>query len=150
MPDANRSPRVGVLAVCWREESVILAKRRNEPEPGHWGFPGGKLEFGERLCDGALRELREETGCDGDCAGVGSPREIIGGTGVSGVETVHFILLPVFVRWARGEPVAGDDAAETRWVALDGALPEPRHEGVRAVLRELQHFRLFGPGRAGL
>ncbi len=29
---------------------------------GHWGFPKGHIEKGERLIDTAVRELREETG----------------------------------------------------------------------------------------
>ncbi len=37
-------------------------RRRNPPDAGLWGFPGGKVEPGETLEKAALRELREETG----------------------------------------------------------------------------------------
>ena len=30
----------------------------------------------------------------------------------------HFILIAVLCRWRSGEPVAGDDASEARWVPL--------------------------------
>ena len=30
----------------------------------------------------------------------------------------HFILIAVLCRWTAGEPVAGDDALEARWVDL--------------------------------
>jgi 8-oxo-dGTP diphosphatase len=43
----------------------VLTVRRSFTErflPGAWGIPCGKLEPGERPGDGALRELKEETG----------------------------------------------------------------------------------------
>jgi ADP-ribose pyrophosphatase YjhB (NUDIX family) len=33
-----------------------------EPKRGHWAIPGGYLESGETLAEGAARELYEETG----------------------------------------------------------------------------------------
>ncbi|HEY5588995.1 MAG TPA: NUDIX domain-containing protein, partial [Candidatus Paceibacterota bacterium] len=50
---------------------VILVLRRNKDEDkfliiqhvkGHWGFPKGHLESGEKAQEAALRELKEETG----------------------------------------------------------------------------------------
>ncbi|SNR25754.1 8-oxo-dGTP diphosphatase [Puniceibacterium sediminis] len=37
-------------------------RRRNPPDAGLWGFPGGKVDPGETLEQAALRELIEETG----------------------------------------------------------------------------------------
>lgn len=31
-------------------------------EPGSWGFVGGKVDAGERVCDAVVREVFEETG----------------------------------------------------------------------------------------
>ncbi len=41
---------------------VLLQKRAADEEA--WGFPGGILELGESFEDGAIREIREETGLE--------------------------------------------------------------------------------------
>lgn len=44
-------------------DRVLLALRKPEQHQGNrWEFPGGKLEAGESVEDGLLRELREEIG----------------------------------------------------------------------------------------
>ena len=55
-------PKVAALAVVLREGHVLLVKRKNEPDAGLWGFPGGHVELGETGLDAAARELHEETG----------------------------------------------------------------------------------------
>lgn len=42
--------------------AVLLAQRRRQPEPGHWGIPGGKVDWLERVETAARREIAEETG----------------------------------------------------------------------------------------
>tara|TARA_R110001599_G_scaffold353885_1_gene602463 strand:- start:35228 stop:35347 length:120 start_codon:yes stop_codon:yes gene_type:complete len=37
-------------------------QRNLEPKRGLWAIPGGYLESGETLAEGAARELREEAG----------------------------------------------------------------------------------------
>ncbi|PIL13806.1 hypothetical protein P775_27980 [Puniceibacterium antarcticum] len=51
-----------MLAVVLRGAAVLLVRRRNPPDAGLWGYPGGKIDRGETLEEAALRELREETG----------------------------------------------------------------------------------------
>lgn len=56
-------------AVVMDEQGRVLLVRRSERErflPRVWGVPCGKLEAGESPRDGALRELKEETGLLGD------------------------------------------------------------------------------------
>lgn len=56
---------IGVLIVD-ENERLFLAKRgpgvRNEA--GKWEFPGGGLEYGEKLEDAVVREMREEYGIE--------------------------------------------------------------------------------------
>src|SRR5215211_1074288 len=63
-------PIVAVLAVVLRGEQVLIVQRAQQPNAGRWGFPGGVLELGETVGEGAMRELLEETGILAEPAGV--------------------------------------------------------------------------------
>lgn len=54
-------PVVAVIAVVVMDGRVLLVRRANPPDAGRWGFPGGKIEFGETIDQAAIRELAEET-----------------------------------------------------------------------------------------
>ena len=58
---------VGVGAIIVHTDgSLFLAKRGNNArnERHKWEFPGGSVEFGERLTDALIREIREEYGIE--------------------------------------------------------------------------------------
>ena len=50
-------PAVGV--VCLRGDEVLLIRRGQAPRLGEWSLPGGRIEYGERAEDAALRTERE-------------------------------------------------------------------------------------------
>ena len=47
---------------------ILLIKRKNQPYRNHWALPGGYLDQDETTAQGALRELKEETGLSADNA----------------------------------------------------------------------------------
>ncbi|MCC5918956.1 MAG: NUDIX hydrolase [Cryomorphaceae bacterium] len=59
---SNPNMVVGCLPVYG--DKVLLAKRSIEPRKGFWNLPCGFLENGETVEQGALREVKEETGID--------------------------------------------------------------------------------------
>src|SRR6266446_6493242 len=63
-------PIVAVLAVVLRGDQALIVQRAQQPNAGRWGFPGGVLELGESIGEGAMRELLEETGIVAEPAGV--------------------------------------------------------------------------------
>ncbi|WP_231627367.1 NUDIX hydrolase [Thiohalorhabdus denitrificans] len=132
-------PRPGVLAVVWKEDRVLLVQRRDPPQPGYWGFPGGRLEWGETILEAARRELREETGVDA------LPREAFGAVDVhdrdeAGNLRYHYALIAVRLDYREGIPRAGDDALAADWFA-PRALPEPLSPGVGELLRRSRELR---------
>ena len=104
-------PAVGV--VCLRGDSVLLIRRGTPPRQGEWSLPGGRIEPGERVVDAALRELREETGVEAEITGL---IDVVDGLFPEAGR--HHVLIDYAARWVSGEPAAGDDAAEARFVAL--------------------------------
>jgi ADP-ribose pyrophosphatase YjhB (NUDIX family) len=64
------SPHVVVATLPVVHEGVVLVRRATEPGRGLWSYPGGYLETGETLEEGAVRETREETGLDVEITGL--------------------------------------------------------------------------------
>lgn len=93
---------------------VLLVKRRNEPFRGMWCLPGGFIDADEKVLDGCLRELREETSVTGVLL------EFFGAYGDPGRDPRGRTV--TFMYWARldskPEAKAGDDAAEFNWFDL--------------------------------
>jgi len=53
---------VDVLLYSLKEKKFLFLKRTNEPEKNTFCCPGGRLQKGESLLDGAVREVKEEIG----------------------------------------------------------------------------------------
>jgi ADP-ribose pyrophosphatase YjhB (NUDIX family) len=107
-------PIVGVLAVVLRGDKALVVRRSNPPLAGRWGFPGGVLELGETVAQGAVRELFEETGVVAEAAGTLTVIDSIQRE-VAGRVRYHYTLVAVRGIWRSGEGVADDDAEEVAW-----------------------------------
>jgi 8-oxo-dGTP diphosphatase len=108
-------PIVGVLAVVLRGERALVVRRSNPPLPGRWGLPGGVLELGETIAQGAMRELFEETGVVAEAAGPLTVIDTIDRDDAGRVR-YHYTLVAVIGNWRSGEGVPGDDADEVAWL----------------------------------
>ena len=124
------TPRLAALAVVVRDGRVLLVRRRNEPDAGLWGFPGGHVEPGETCGECAAREAAEETGVVVLPRGLLTNVEVVRRRGPRG-PGFHFVLVAVACDHVSGEPEAADDVSEARWVAVAdvpaGRLALSRH-----------------------
>lgn len=110
--------RIGVGAVVFRGDEVLLIRRGKPPFKGQWSIPGGGLEHGERLEDAVRREVREETTLEIELTGlIGVFEAMPEDTGQLG----HTVMIDYAAEWISGEPVAGDDAAEAAFVSYEEA-----------------------------
>lgn len=109
-------PMVAVLAVVLRGERVLIVQRAQQPNAGRWGFPGGVLELGETVAEGAMRELLEETGVVAEPAGVLNVNDAISRDDEGRVQ-FHYLLIAVRGVWRSGEGEAADDAADCVWAS---------------------------------
>jgi 8-oxo-dGTP diphosphatase len=117
------SPIPAVIAVVIREDHTLLVRRANPPDAGLWGFPGGKIEFGETVKAAAMRELLEETGVTAEARDVITTLDILV-PNRTGAMRQHYILIAVLCRWISGAPVAADDALDARWFAIADLDPD--------------------------
>ncbi|HYB10512.1 MAG TPA: NUDIX hydrolase [Alphaproteobacteria bacterium] len=133
----NRSyperPFVGVGALVFRGEKVLLVRRGKPPRKGQWSIPGGMQQTGETVAEAARREVREETGLDVEIGETVAVIDSIARDEAGAVE-YHYTLVDVIAEWRAGEAVAGDDAAEVAWTAPDRLQSfELWHETVRVI-----------------
>ena len=100
------------------KEGIVLVKRKNDPFRGYYALPGGIVEYGERVEDAVLREVREETGLEcviDRLVGVYSDpdRDPRG----------HYVSICFLLRVMGGKLRAGSDAQEVKVFKL-GELPK--------------------------
>lgn len=130
-------PTLVTLVYCLRDGQVLLLERRKPPFPGLWVAPGGKVEPGESPAEGAVRELREETGL---AAGRAVLRGVI--TETAPRDDWQWLIFAYVVREAAGE-VTGDSREGTlRW------WPLPEWPQIPMPDADLQFFApvVFGTG----
>jgi bifunctional NMN adenylyltransferase/nudix hydrolase len=116
-------PFITLDALVTAARHVLLIRRGNTPGKGLWAVPGGFLEDRERLLQGAIRELKEETGLTvTETDLVASLREVCvfdhPDRSQRGriITHAHWFDLPLDAP----PVVAGaDDAAEARWFPID-------------------------------
>ncbi|MDL1971158.1 MAG: NUDIX hydrolase [Candidatus Desulfofervidaceae bacterium] len=98
------------------EGGIILIKRKNPPYG--WAIPGGFVDYGESLEEAAVREAKEETGLDIELI-----RQLHTYSD-PGRDPRQHTITTVYIARAKGEPQAGDDAAEIGIFSQE-SLPTP-------------------------
>jgi ADP-ribose pyrophosphatase YjhB (NUDIX family) len=92
-------------------EGLIVIRRDIEPARGELALPGGFIETGETWQEGAVRELREETGIDAE------PGEVRLFDAVSTYGTINlFALLPA--RHVAELPPSAPRDEVTEWLVI--------------------------------
>lgn len=113
---------LAIFTVRGGELQVLLIDRGNQPFLNQAALPGGYLRDGEDLKQAALRELREETGIDGDplhlqqLGAYGDPCRDPRGRVIS---VAYLALGPDLPA-----PTAGTDARAAQWTPVAVALEE--------------------------
>ena len=121
--------RVGVGVVLIKGGKVLMGHRHEDAEKagselhgeGTWTVPGGKLEFGEAIAEGASREAFEEVGIKLD------PKNLkLVSVGNEIVHDAHFVTIGFVCEEFEGEPkvMEPDEITEWRWFDLKD-LPNP-------------------------
>ncbi|WP_424974885.1 NUDIX hydrolase [Dinoroseobacter sp. S124A] len=138
------NPTLAALAVVLRGDEVLLVQRRNPPDAGLWGFPGGHVELGETALEAAVRELAEETRVTATADRYLTNVDVITRCPEGTVE-FHFLLAAVLCTYVSGTPQADDDARDAAWWPVSDILAGhlPCSDRVALVLRHA-----LAPGHA--
>lgn len=127
---------VGVGAIIVNERGeVFLAKRGPlaKNERGLWEFPGGSVEFGERLADALKREIQEEYGVD---IAVGPLLDVV--DHILSAEGQHWVSPTYLCTVQAGEPriLEPGKCTEIGWF-----LPEQAPNDLTSITRQnLRHY----------
>ncbi len=131
-------PPLGVAAkgIVLRGDGAVLLIRRSpesKSDPDRWDLPGGKMDYGERLVDALIREVREETALT-----VADPRPF---------NVTHFQKEPFWVtsvtfvcRAQPGDVQLSREHSDYAWVSLEDLGSRAY---ARGILEQLQAYVTF-------
>lgn len=126
----NPVPAAGAIVV--KDRRLLLVRRAEHPYKDDWCIPAGYMEWDELPRECAERELKEETGLD---IKAGEVFEVYSGTDDP---RTNAVLILYFCEVIGGQAVAGDDAADLRFFALDEIPKNIAFEAHRQALKDLQ------------
>lgn len=141
-----------VFRLDGQQTSVLLIERGVEPYKGCWAFPGGFMNIDETAEQGALRELKEETGLE-----VKFLKQFGTFTEVNRDPRERVITIAYYSLTHKSDVSGSDDAAKAQWFLLDKIPPlafdhelilrkaieqlkkDFRCDSISAITKKLQH-----------
>jgi len=111
-------PLLGVGAVVFHGDKVLLIKRGEEPLKGWWTVPGGLVETGERLEAAVCRETLEETGLRVKPVAVAALFQRIM-PDADGRTEFHYVIVDYLCELEAGTVQAASDVADAGWFTFE-------------------------------
>jgi len=136
---------VGFGVMILREGKVLLGHRHENPEKassllhgeGTWTMPGGKLHFQEKLKEGAIREVFEETGIKvKGLEAISISNDII--------QDAHFVTIGFLCEDFEGEVkvMEPDEITEWKWFDLSN-LPSPLYFPSEKIIKNYLAQKIY-------
>lgn len=129
MPPEKKKVGAGFGVILEENGKILMGMRHPDPDKadsafrsaGEWCLPGGKMEWGETFEEGAIREVKEETGIT-----IKNPQVI----SVNNCKNqhAHFMTVGLLTHEWKGEAkvIEPDEIIEWKWFDLK-KLPKPRY-----------------------
>lgn len=138
----RKSPFVGIGVMIQNNQGqILLGLRQGSHGAGEWCFPGGYLEWGEKVFAGARREVKEEIGLE---VGKLEIISIVDELRYLKSDNKHFLNLGVKAEYLGGKPQLKepDKCREWRWFSLDN-LPEKMLESTEKIIKNYQTGKIY-------
>ncbi len=139
---SSNSIKVAVGAFIANEKGqILMGLRKGVAGAGEWQVPGGHLEYGETLIDGARREVKEETGLTvGEMhlvSVIDEYPEVMG-------RPVHYVTVDFSAQYLGGTPQVTEPhkCGGWEWFSLD-ALPEKMSRGIRMAIKNNKSMAVY-------
>ena len=133
------APFISVYLISYVEEEArfLIIKRDREPYKNIWQPITGKIREGEKACQAALREAKEETGL--------TPDRFYSAEFIEKFYELNseiIALSPAFVGFVDGDPdiKLSHEHREFLWVAIDEAIEKVVFYEQKAALRHIQQY----------
>lgn len=138
----KKYPRIGLGVMIQNEKGeVLIGERIASHGAGEWSFPGGHLEFGETMFEGAQREVREETGLETtqfELISIADEMRYLKSDGK------HYVNIGIKADYSGGEPknLEPEKCAGWQWFSLDN-LPLPLFQGTELVINNYKKGKIY-------
>lgn len=131
-------PKVGVGVMVIKDGKVLLGKRLASHGAGEYSFPGGHLEYLEKVEDCAKRETLEETGMEIENI------RLLCVTNSAKYPPKHYVNVGVIADWKSGEPNILEPEKLERWDWYDpDSCPTPLFEAIPNFLHAYKGGKTF-------
>ena len=126
-------PFLGVGALIFDDEKLLIVERAGEPFKGYWSLPGGILECGEKLNQGVRREVLEETGLEVEPLSVFEIFERII-SDAEGKAEYHYVVIDYWCKPIGGRLEAASDVSRVAWVTAQNLSNYRLTDGTLSVV----------------
>jgi 8-oxo-dGTP pyrophosphatase MutT (NUDIX family) len=139
---------VWVFRIVAGEPQILLMRRvPGRVLPGLWQCVSGTLEEGERVVEGALRELREETAFERPVIEAFFDLDFINQFHYAAVDAILSAAMFAARVGPTAEPILSHEHDAARWLPLEAAIGEAVWPGYREAIRRIAE-NLLDPAHA--
>jgi ADP-ribose pyrophosphatase YjhB (NUDIX family)/predicted transcriptional regulator len=137
----EKQPKLVVDIGIEHNGKFIFQERKKQPYYGYWGFPTGKIRWGETILQAAARELLEETGLTADLRIVGTYHKLDYDEAGAVLEDKYLILVhgvnPV------GEMIVENETHTNYWLTPAEYVQKSKRFG--DIMQTIEHIKAETP-----
>lgn len=105
-----------VGGIIEKDGKILLVQESKPKCYGKWNIPAGHLESNETIREGAIREIKEETGCDVCLTGVLSIEDLV----YDGNTLICIIFSTKLL--SEYKPYKSNEILDTKWFDIDNII----------------------------